>query len=237
MGDLRNGDSSPDDGGDSYARDLPELPPEWRNIVIPDDLSGMEAEVRAVRQELRREERRRPTVRVGEREPVALRVPIVIMVVAVLMALVSLFVMTWGRAPARSLPVATATAPATDSSPDLSGLILHDASGAPVALDTLVPVVILLMDRCDCPGLPAEVAAASPAAVTVVVIGLAASALPTALPTNVRRLNDRTARLGPRFARPSGSGATAIIVDRAGRVVSVVHDVRRAATIGPITVS
>jgi len=227
MGDLRNGGSPPDDGGESYARDLPELPPEWGEIVIPDDLSGLDAEVRAVRRELRRGS--------GDREPVALRVPVAIMVVAVLMALVSLAVMTWGRPPVAPLPVVSLSASASANGPDLSDVILRDAIGSPAALGSLLPAVILLVERCACPDLVRDVARSAPAGVTVVVIGLAATAV-SALPANVRLLADPAARLASLVGWPSGPGATVIMVDAAGHAVAVVKEVRSATNLPRITI-
>ena len=59
MGDLRpdNG-SPPDDGGGSQSRGLPDLPPEWGTIVIPDDPAELADEAEALRRELRGSARR-----------------------------------------------------------------------------------------------------------------------------------------------------------------------------------
>jgi hypothetical protein len=228
MGEHRNGGSPPDDGGEPYARDLPELPPEWGEVVVPDDLSELDAEVRAVRRELRR-----TGVRVGDREPVALRVPIAIMVVAVLMALVSLVVMTWGRTPARPLPSVTLSASAGGT--DLSGIVLQDADGAQVALQPLLPALLLLVHGVrEGPELVREVAALAPAAVTVVAVGIASPAA-TAFPGNVALLTDPTAQLASRFSPAPDPTATAIMVDMTGRVVNVVRGASRLADLEPIT--
>jgi hypothetical protein len=241
MGDHRDGGSPPDDGGEPYARDLPQLPPEWGDIVIPDDLSALDAEVRELRRELRR-----TAVRVGDREPVALRVPIAIMAVAVVMALVSLVVMTWGRAPVRSTPVVTLSGTASSEASNLSDVILWDASGTPAALKPLLPAVILLLERCACPDLVRDVARIAPAHLTVVAVGLPSgtdAGLPGAgspdvdgFPSNVAVLADPAARLASAFPAPAGPTATAIIVDATGRPVRIVRDVRFAADIGSLTV-
>jgi hypothetical protein len=227
MGEHRNGGSPPDDGGESYARDLPELPPEWGEVIIPDDLSELDTEVRAVRRELRRS-----GVRVGDREPVALRVPIAIMVIAVLMALVSLVVMTWGRSPARPLPSVTLSASAGGT--DLSGIVLQEASGAHVALQPLLPAIVLLVDGVrDAAELVRAVAALAPPAVTVVAVGLASPV--TAFPANVRLLADPAAQLASLFTPASGRTATAIAVDMTGHVIAVVRGALRLADLEPIT--
>jgi hypothetical protein len=228
MGEHRNGGSPPDDGGEPYARDLPELPPEWGEVVVPDDLSELDAEVRAVRRELRHTH-----VRAGDREPVALRVPIAIMVVAVLMALVSLVVMTWGRTPAPSLPSVTLSANAGGT--DLSGLVLQEAGGAHVALQPLLPALLLLVDGVsEGPELVRGVAALAPGAVTVVAVGIASPAA-TAFPGNVRLLADPAAQLASMFSPAPGRTATAIAVDLTGRVVTVVRGAVRLADLEPIT--
>jgi hypothetical protein len=231
MGDHRDGGSPPDDGGEPYARDLPQLPPEWGEIVIPDDLSELDDEVRAVRRELSRQ-----AARTGDREPVALRVPIAIMVVAVLMALVSLVVMTWGRAPVRPTPAVTLSATTSAGAPNLSDVILRDASGSPAALEPLLPAVILLLDRCACPELVRDVALIAPAQLTVVAIGLGPAG-DLNYPGNVEVLADPAARLASRFPGRSGSTATAIIVDAAGHPLTIMREVRVAADIGPLTVA
>ena len=57
MGSLSdNGGSWPPDGG--VPDRLPDLPPEWGDIVIPDDLSSLASEVATIRAELHREQDR-----------------------------------------------------------------------------------------------------------------------------------------------------------------------------------
>jgi hypothetical protein len=234
MGEHRNGGSPPDDGGEPYARDLPELPPEWGDVTIPDDLSALDAEVRAVRRELRR-----TGVRIGDREPVALRVPIAIMVVAVLMALVSLVVMTWGRTPARPLPSVTLSASAAAT--DLSGMVLQDANGAPVALQPLLPALVLLVNGMpDAADLVRGVAALAPGPVTIVAVGIHPPTATTsqdreAFPGNVRLLADPAARLASLFTPAPGPTTTAIMVDLTGRVGTIVRGAGRVADLEPIT--
>jgi hypothetical protein len=234
MGEHRNGGSPPDDGGESYARDLPELPPEWGEVMVPDDLSELDAEVRAVRRELRR-----TGAQVGDREPLALRVPIAIMVVAVLMALVSLVVMAWGRAPVQPLPSVTLSARAGGI--DLSGLVLQEADGAPVVVRPLLPALLLLVDGvAEGPELVRGVAAQAPPAVTVIAVGIASPTVTArqdreAFPGNVRLLYDPAAQLASLFTPAPGPTATAIAVDLTGHVVTVVRGARRVADLEPIT--
>ena len=61
MGDLRpnnGGGMPPDDGGGAYPGDLPDFPPEWGTIVIPDDAAELDEDAHALRRELRRDSRR-----------------------------------------------------------------------------------------------------------------------------------------------------------------------------------
>src|SRR3954452_15929492 len=80
--------------------DLPDLPDEWGVIVIPDDLSELDDEVRAVRAELRfaehpsgwRQFLRRPAMRRVRRvASSAVRAPVLIITMAVLVTVASLF--------------------------------------------------------------------------------------------------------------------------------------------------
>ena len=99
MGTLGNGDG-----------DLPELPPGWGPIRIPDDASELAEEAAQVRRELRERVRaprpadgggrvvapsfRQRTVRLTT-EPASLRLPLLIMSAALLAAVVSLFAVAW----------------------------------------------------------------------------------------------------------------------------------------------
>ncbi len=55
MGTLRgdNGGGRPPDGGG-----LPDLPPEWGTVVIPDDLTELDDEAAVIRRDFRRQARR-----------------------------------------------------------------------------------------------------------------------------------------------------------------------------------
>src|SRR5690349_8621179 len=94
------------DGGS--ADDLPDLPEEWGVIVIPDDLSELSDEVEAVRAELRLAERptrwrrfaARPGVRRARRlAAMTLRAPVLIISMAVLVTVASLFASAWPGPP------------------------------------------------------------------------------------------------------------------------------------------
>src|SRR5262245_40981798 len=96
-----NGDGrSPDNGGQPEG--LPGLPPEWGTIVIPDDPAELAGEADEVRKELGREIRRNRWRRrfglaigpSGETQP-SLGLPLLIMSIAILATLTSLFVVAW----------------------------------------------------------------------------------------------------------------------------------------------
>jgi hypothetical protein len=168
---------------------------------------------------------------------VALRVPVVIMVVAVLMALVSLFVVAWGRPPLRPAPGTglTATSTVQDGAIALSDVALADATGARVQLDSLFPAVIILVDRCACLTLVRDVARTAPPELAVVVVGRRAPES-AGVPGNVRTLADPTDAIRSRFPAPSATGATAIMVDGSGRVIATVLSAHTGADLGPLAI-
>jgi hypothetical protein len=224
MGDLRpdNGGGTSDDGG-TRPGGLPDLPPEWGTVIIPDDASELADEAAALRREIRREQR---GVRVRsalgvpanpEGQP-SLGIPVMIMAVAVLTTLVSLFVVTWGRQPSTPLPpvngASAPTVPGTAAG-TLADVVLVDASGVRVRLGTLLPAVFMLVDGCDCAPLVLATASAAPPGVRVVPVAKTAPLIADA-PSTVRPLADADGLLRSRFAAETATApasATAIIVD------------------------
>jgi len=205
MGDLRpnnGGDTPPDDGGGARPGDLPDFPPEWGTIVIPDDASELNQEAIAIRRELRRRSRRdrfRTAFGLGPigRDTPSLGVPVIIMAVAVITTLLSLFVVTWDRKPNSPLQGPGGTASTTLTA--LTDTVLADASGTRVRLGGLLPAVLLLTGDCDCAALIAAIAAVAPAAVTIVPIGHNAPC-PVATAPNIRCLADPDATVTSRYA-------------------------------------
>jgi hypothetical protein len=214
MGVLRpdNGDASPPDDGGSQHGGLPDFPPEWGAVVIPDDASELDQEATLLRVELRREVRRHRLRRAfglpdmayhGGRNP-ALGVPIVIMVVAVLTTLISLFVVTWDRRPTPPVPVTglgdSTTLTSAGALPQrLAEVTLKDAAGTPVTLGTLFPAVIMLVEDCACVDLVLGTAELAPKGTTVVVIGRDVPVYAGA-PNKVRALADPDGLLAKRIA-------------------------------------
>jgi hypothetical protein len=99
------GTMSGGNGGGWPSDELPELPPEWGTIVIPDDASELAQEATKVRRELRRQARQRrwrrrlhlppPKPHVGDEEATTLGVPLLVISIAVIATLTSLFAIAW----------------------------------------------------------------------------------------------------------------------------------------------
>jgi hypothetical protein len=198
MGTLSGGD-----GGGWPPDELPELPPEWGAIVIPDDASELAQEATRVRRELRRQARRQrwrrrlhlppPKSRDDDEEATTLGVPLLVISIAVIATLTSLFAIAWPTRQQRpdlrptavasppggtSAPAGGAdvpTNPSNPSKPDVSAptgadtprgipdVPLVDPSGATLRLRETLPAVVLLVDGCDCSQLVAATAIAAAA--------------------------------------------------------------------------
>ncbi len=230
-----DGSGRPNDGGSPD--DLPDLPDEWGVIVIPDDLSELADEVAAVRAELHRTaaprsrwERftARPAVRGLRRLGAAgVRAPTLIVVLALLVTLASLFASTWSG-PARS-PATQRSANTTDVRGDtLPALELIGADGQTVALRGRLPAVILLTDGCDCARLVADSTTAVRPGVAVLTVTSTTPSTGTVPPTGatpqpqgktVLALQDPTGELRSHLGlgEPDGTAA-ALLVDRGGLI-------------------
>jgi hypothetical protein len=181
MGDLQpenGGGGMPSDDG-PYRDGLPDLPPEWGTIVVPDDPASLADEATEVRRELRREAwrtRLRALVGLGPGRPDApsLGVPIVIMAVAVITTLLSLFVVTWDQRRSATAPVGPDGSLQQTALP-LADVTLPDASGSRVRLGDVLPAMLLLVDDCDCADLIKEIGAAAPKPVLVVPVSTEAA--------------------------------------------------------------
>lgn len=236
MGDG-NGGTPPDGGG--RPEGVPDLPPEWGTVVIPDDLRELAEESAAVRKDLRRQARRDTwrrrlgwPVRGGPGQS-SLRVPILIMAVAVLATLTSLFAVTWpGRQPVPP-PAVRQSGSAPAPSRTIPALDLIDVDGSPVSLRGLLPAAVMLTDGCDCARLVADTAAAARPGVTVVTVTKASAPPPRASTPrapgsgapSVRTLADPTGELrGSLQLGTQGTGqvATVLLVARTGEITSTV---------------
>ncbi len=216
MGDPRpnngGGPVPPDDGdvGRRPGRDglggVPDLPPEWGIVVIPDDAAELAAEATALRRELRTDfwrRRARRLVGLGPRrrpDSPSLGVPLVIMTVALITTVLSLFVVTWDHRPNATAPVGPDNE-AFAASVQIADIALADASGSRVRLGNLLPAVLLIVGDCDCAELIAVTARAVPPLVTLVPVAETApcSVGPT---KNVRCLADPAGIVTGQFAGP-----------------------------------
>ncbi|MDR7280331.1 hypothetical protein [Catenuloplanes atrovinosus] len=218
-----NGDVPPPDDSD-----LPELPPEWRSIVIPDDASALADEAAAVRRELRERQRSSPPVpRVSRRtflgrlltppHEAALRIPLVIMGIAIITTLTSLFLVSWlgqprtptaQRTPAGQTPTSGRTLPALD-------LVAEDGSSTP--LRGLLPAVFVITDGCACDRLLQETLRATPPGVRVIAVSRAPASGPPGGPApGVLHLLDQAGSLRAvsDLPEPAGGGAVLLVDER-----------------------
>jgi hypothetical protein len=232
------GDWSPDGGSSD---DLPDLPEEWGVIVIPDDLSELDDEVEAIRAELRQAGKRnrwqqfaaRPTIRRLRRVgAAAVKAPVLIISMAVLVTVASLFASAW-PGPPRS-PNTPRTASTADGRADsLPALELVGTDGQNVPLRAQLPAVVLVTDGCDCAQLVADTTAAVRPDIAVVTVSSTAppstgitpptGATPQAQGKRVRALRDPTAELRKDLdlGAPDGTAA-ALLVSRGGDIVRTV---------------
>ena len=223
--------------------DLPDLPEEWGVIVIPDDLAELSDEVEAVRAELRLSEppsrwrrlSRRPAVRRLRRlGALALRAPVLITSLAVLVTVASLFASAWPGPPRQPATQRTATT-TTDRVPALPALEMVGADGQTVSLRGQLPAVILLVEGCACDDLIADTLQAVTPGINVLTVSstrASAAATTGTPPTNtapqadgktLRVLHDPTDSLRThlKLAAPD-STAAALLAERGGQIVRLV---------------
>ena len=231
-----NGGWSSDGGSPD---DLPELPEEWGVIVIPDDLSELSDEVEAVRAELRlagpptRWQRfaRRPGVRRLRRlASTTLRAPVLIISLAVLVTVASLFASAWPGPPRQPATQRTATS-TPERATSLPALELIGPDGGTVPLRGRLPAVILLVDGCPCAALISDTIDAVGPEIAVIAVSAATASASTAKtpPTGanpppdgktVRVLHDPTGSLRTHLhLNAPDTTAAAVLVDRNSRIV------------------
>lgn len=234
-GRSNNGGGWPHDGGSPD--DLPDLPDEWGVIVVPDDLSELDDEVRAIRAELHLPEHRtrwqqftdRPAFRRLRRLAAAgLRAPMLIISLAVLVTVASLFASAW-PGPPRSPATPRAVSTTDDQGDTLPALELIGPDGNPVALRGHLPAVVLLTESCACARLVADTIAAVRRDIAVVTVSSTGPSPGTVPPTGatpqaqgkiVRQLRDPTDELRSHLdlGTPDGTAA-AVLVNRGGEIV------------------
>ncbi|MFJ8581929.1 hypothetical protein [Micromonospora sp. NPDC093277] len=210
---------------------LPDLPPEWGRVVIPDDASELDHEARQIRHELRRLHQR--TVwrrrlglapRPDGRPPLGL--PVLVLLVSVLITLTGLAAVTWPRSSRSGGSPTVLPYPATASAAvgPLPALDLVDAAESPVPLRSLLPAMIVLVDACACAEQVAQAVAEAPPGVTVVTVTGSREVDATPAP-GVRALADPAGGLRDylRLAAHPGT-APALLVDRTGILVRLVPE-------------
>lgn len=232
MGDLRpdnGGNWPPDDGGAS--RDgLPDLPAEWGTVVIPDDPAELAEEAAQIRRQLRRTSRRNLVRRVFGMSPLPIEtrteghgfaVPILIMTIAIMTTLASLYVVTWDH---RQSPtdVMGATGTGHPATP-LADLSFTNGAGEQVRIGSLLPAVIILTDSCLCVDLILKTAAALPKGTTVLAVGVTPPLL-SAAPSNVQTIADPDGVIRTRYAAnatPIADKATVLLIDEAHTITTI----------------
>jgi hypothetical protein len=230
MGTLRgdNGGERPPDGGG-----LPDLPPEWGTIVIPDDAAELDHEAARLRREWRRTSRRnrwrrrlrlRPAPNRADHDKPSLGLPLLIMSIAIIATMTSLFALAWpnhtGARPTGSPTISTTAG-------TLPNLTLHTASGTPVRLRDNLPAVVLLVDGCSCNDLITAAVKAAPTQVTVIAVGRSAPSVPNAPKTGkLITVADPQATLRGTFGgSPPNAGVVALLVKTGGTVTRSVSSV------------
>ena len=231
LGDDNGGGPPPNGGG------LPDLPPEWGTVIIPDDPSELAPEITQVRRELRRTVRRNRWRRRLRLSPVpdprgrdgsSLGLPLLIMAIAIVATLTSLFALAWpgpGGHLSASPPVRVSSIAATPTVPDLT---LRAADGSEVHLRNSLPAVFLLADNCACAELALDTAKAAPAGVTILAVARTAPALPSNPPIGlrIRAVADPEGHLRSAYAGSSpANGVIAVLVKGTGEVVKTVPGV------------
>ena len=231
MGTPGNGDGWADSGGGYDG--LPDLPPEWGSIVIPDDPAELADDAALVRHELRWRRRRAVwrrrlgLVPLSGRAPAVLRLPLIITAIAIIAALTSLFAVVWPPARPSALPRAGNSAGGS-AGRSIPVLDLVGADGSPVPLRSLLPAVIILIDGCTCTAQVQNALRAVPPGVRVVTVDRRAAPTATAMPspqgpvTPIHALLDPTGELrGALRMTPQPGTATALFAARSGQVVRI----------------
>lgn len=229
-----NGGGLPPDDG------LPDLPPEWGVVVIPDDLTELDRETVELRRERRRLARRNrwrgrfglaPVDPTADAPPVG--APLLIMSIAIIAALTSLFAITLSTRSTTVPPTPKATPVAPATAQQMIDLALLDAAGQQVRLRDTLPAVILLLDGCRCDQLIEDTARLAPTKVTLLIVDRVAPIIPIGV--NATALADPEQALlatyadGPdRGATPAGTAA-AVLVGADGTVTLTAYPATKIA--------
>jgi len=220
-----------DDDGRRSPDEIPDLPPDWGHIVVPDDASALAEEAEQVRRELRQlARRRRWQRRLRLTSNSGLVLPLLIVATATVISLISLFAVAWPRHPDQPDSSPTIEQVAASPAPDL---ILRDDTGADVPLREARSVVVLVVGECSCTALISEtIELAADEGVGVLVVGaLAAPSLPPDAGPDVMALSDPSGALLTEVGQSNAPPSTAavMLIDADGNVVRVLAGARTAA--------
>ncbi|MBA3490203.1 MAG: hypothetical protein H0T78_11830 [Longispora sp.] len=159
MTSRRGDDNGPSSQPEGSPRPVSGLPPEWGEVIIPDDVTELDREASKIRRELRR------TARGAHWNLKSLfRAPVIIVALAVLLALTSLFSILGPMDRSQ-----TARFPAEPPTP-LPDITLLDEHNNSIRIGDHLPAAILLLDGCSCSELATAVAANVPAGVSVILV-------------------------------------------------------------------
>jgi hypothetical protein len=236
MGSRRGGDgdgTQPPDGG------LPDLPPEWGVVVIPDDLHELDRESSELRRERRRIARRNRWRRRFGLPPIdpdadapPIGAPLLVMSITIIAAVTSLLAITLSTRPVSTPAPARTAAAASTTAHQMINLSLGQADGRLVALHDTEPAVILLLDGCQCDQLIRDTARLAPTKVTVLVVDRRVPTIPAGV--HVTALADPEQALLATYgggadqnATPSGIPA-AVLVDARGTIMRSVRPATKA---------
>lgn len=236
MSTSADGDGRPDNGPSDG---VPDLPAEWGRIVIPDDPAELADEAAEVRRELRQQARREdwrrrlglPSASSG---PSPLRICLLVMSIALLATLTSLFAIAW---PGQPRPVATGrTTPSAPPGRTLPALDLVGEDGRLVPLRGLLPAVIVLTDGCTCDDELEAAIRAVPPGITVVAVSARRrvpdpqTMRPPGAGGTPRYLTDPTSEIrgSVQLAQQPGT-ASALLVGRTGEIIRTVPAVTSVA--------
>ncbi|ROT28062.1 hypothetical protein [Micromonospora sp. HM5-17] len=235
MSTSADGDGRPDNGGFD---DLPDLPADWGSIVIPDDPAELAAEAAQVRRELRRRARRdawrrRLGLASATTGPAPLRLALVIMSVAIIATLISLFAFAW---PGQRPTATVRTSPGNQPDHTLPALDLLGEDGGLVPLRSLLPAMIIIADGCPCAEELDAARRAAPPGVNVVVVRTRQTtpgARPATTPGDgpaLRFLTDPASELRTslHLTAPPGT-ASALVVTRSGEIIRTVPELTTSA--------
>jgi hypothetical protein len=230
MGSRRGGSGDglpPDDG-------LPDLPPEWGVVVIPDDLTELDRESAELRRQHRRVTRRnrwRRRLGLAPLDPNAdmapIGAPLFIMSITIIAALASLLAITLSSRPVQKTTTPPHEPVAAVTTHQMIDLALPDANGRSVHIRATLPALILLLDGCQCDQLIRDSVKVAPTKVTLLLVDRVAPSIPPGV--HATALSDPEQALlatygnGPdRRATPTGV-VTALLVGLDGVVVRTVN--------------